>query len=272
MRIRTASGGEHAVNVGSHVLLDVAPKGIMTDQAGQLLGCRMARPIPEHRLRDLVQTATSVFIAQGYRRTQMADVAVALGVAKGTLYLYVESKEALFDLVVRNADGEGAIELPPELPLPSPTAGATLEYVAKALSKRAEIPALHEALARRRAGDVRLEFEGILRALYGTLARNRNGLKLIDRCAADYPELAALWFGRGRELVLGLLGEYLRHRRSHIRPFPDATIAARIVLETLVFWAVHRHWDPAPQQVDERVAEDTVVEFLLHAVVKERSP
>jgi AcrR family transcriptional regulator len=228
----------------------------------------MARTIPEHRLSDLVQAATSVFIAQGYRRTQMADVAAAMGVAKGTLYLYVESKEALFDLVVRNADREGTIELPPKLPVPSPKPRATLEYVARALSERAAMPALQDALARRHAGDVRAEFEGILRALYGTLARNRLGLKLIDRCAPDYPDLAALWFGRGRELVLGLLVEYLRHRRSHVRPFPDAAVAARIVLETLVFWAVHRHWDPAPQQVDERIAEDTVVQFLRDALVK----
>jgi hypothetical protein len=53
-----------------------------------------------------------------------------------------------------------------------------------------------------------------------------------------------------------------------MRPFPDAAIA-RMVLETLVFWAVHRHWDPAPQQVDDRVAEDTVVQLLVGALVKE---
>lgn len=231
----------------------------------------MARPIPEHRLHDLVQTATDVFIAQGYRRTQMADVAVAMGIAKGTLYLYVESKEALFDLVVRNADREGTIELPPKLPVSRPKPGATLEYVAKALSEQAAIPALHDALARRREGDARVELEAVLRALYETLARNRKGLKLIDRCASEYPDLAALWFQRGREFVLGLLVEYLRHRKDHIRKFPDATVAARMVLETLVFWAVHRHWDPAPQPVDERVAEDTVVQLLLDALVKERS-
>lgn len=230
----------------------------------------MPRTIPDRRLRDLVQAATEVFIAQGYRRTQMADVAAAMGLSKGALYLYVESKEALFDLVVRAADREGPVELPPKLPLPTPKAGATLEHVARALSERAAFPALHEALARRRAGDVRLELEEILRELYQTLARNRRGLKLVDRCAPDRPDLAALWFGRGREFVLGLLAQYLGHRRNRVRPFPDVAVAARIVVETLVFWAVHRHWDPAPQQIDERVAEDTVVQFLLDGLVKER--
>jgi hypothetical protein len=42
-----------------------------------------------------------------------------------------------------------------------------------------------------------------------------------------------------------------------------------MVIENLVFWAVHRHWDPAPQRMDEKVAEDTVVQLLLDALVKE---
>lgn len=231
----------------------------------------MARSIPDSRLDDLVRAATDVFISHGYRRTQMADVAEAMGLAKGTLYLYVESKEALFDLVVRSADRDGPLELPPELPVPTPKPGATLEYVAKALAERQAFRALNQALARRRPGSVRAELESILRELYGTLARNRRGLKLIDRCAPDHPDLAALWFGRGREFLLALLAQYLRHRKNHLRSFPDPAVAARIVLETLVFWAVHRHWDPAPQHVDERIAEDTVVQFLLDTLVKERS-
>ncbi|MGH7802861.1 MAG: helix-turn-helix domain-containing protein, partial [Candidatus Binatia bacterium] len=46
----------------------------------------MPRPRTDTRLADLVAAATRVFIGQGYRRTQMADVAEELGVAKGTIY------------------------------------------------------------------------------------------------------------------------------------------------------------------------------------------
>ena len=66
----------------------------------------MARAIPADRFRRLVDCATQVFIERGYAHTQMADVAEAMGIGKGTLYLYVESKEALFDLVLRSADAE----------------------------------------------------------------------------------------------------------------------------------------------------------------------
>ena len=82
----------------------------------------MARSVPLDRLDALVDAATGVFIAQGYRRAQMADVAAVLGLAKGTLYLYVESKEALFDLVVRYADAPRPIPPPRQLPVPTPKA------------------------------------------------------------------------------------------------------------------------------------------------------
>ncbi len=83
----------------------------------------MSRTTPDDRLPQLIAAATEVFIEQGYRRTQMADVAEALGVAKGTLYLYVESKDALFDLVCRSADRP--FERPATLPVPTPSPRAT---------------------------------------------------------------------------------------------------------------------------------------------------
>jgi len=232
----------------------------------------MARRAPEDRFQDLIDAATGVFIAQGYRRTQMADVAEAMGVAKGTIYLYVESKEALFELVIRAASVEERLPLPAELPVVTPRAGTALATVQSVLtSAGGGMPALVAALGRRRVSDVRVEIEVIVRELYTTLSRRRVGIKLVDRCAHDHPELAAAWYTGGREAALALLIEYLeaRRRTGRLRTFPDTAVAARIMLETVVFWAVHRHWDPAPQPMDERAAEDTVVAFVLGAALKE---
>src|SRR2546428_9993122 len=117
----------------------------------------MPRTIPDDRLAKLVDCATEVFIAQGYQRTQMADVAKALGVAKGTLYLYVESKDALFDLVARCADGAHPLPQLSALPLAAPAPGATVAYVRDRLAADQEIPALSAALRRPRVRDVGTE-------------------------------------------------------------------------------------------------------------------
>jgi len=232
----------------------------------------VARRIPDDRLAQLVETATNVFIEQGYQRTQMADIAQALGVAKGTLYLYVESKEALFDLVVRHADDKDAAK-DLALPISTPRPGATLRYVRAELERHQRLPRLAEALARRRVTNVARELADIVRELFQALARNRRRIKLIDRSARDYPELAALWFEGARGGFLSLLEHYLRDRtaRGSLRSVPDIQAAARLALETTVFWAVHRHWDARPQDVNEATAEATVVHFVVAALVKEEN-
>jgi AcrR family transcriptional regulator len=44
----------------------------------------------------ILQAALELFGRYGYRRTSIDDIARQAGVAKGTVYLYVENKEALF--------------------------------------------------------------------------------------------------------------------------------------------------------------------------------
>src|SRR5438093_7283345 len=113
----------------------------------------MARTRPVTRIDELADTAARVFTTRGYRRTQMADVARAMGLAPGTLYLYVASKEALFDLVVQRAFRDGEPPPPPPLPLPAPASGATLRHLRQRFAREAHLPALTAALARRRRSD-----------------------------------------------------------------------------------------------------------------------
>src|SRR2546422_11610136 len=107
----------------------------------------MARTMPDNRVERSVDSATAVFIDRGYAQTQMADVAAALGVAKGTLYLYVESKEELFDLVARHADALRPFETRPALPVRTPKPGATVKYVRERLAQAQVLPTLAKALS-----------------------------------------------------------------------------------------------------------------------------
>ena len=77
---------------------------------------------PAHRRRkearpaELTAAALELFVERGYAATRLEDVAAAAGVSKGTLYLYFDSKEALFKAVVREgllpalAEGEALVE------------------------------------------------------------------------------------------------------------------------------------------------------------------
>ena len=68
----------------------------------------MASATPRPRRRDarpaeLLAAALDTFAAKGFAATRMEDIAARAGVAKGTVYLYYPSKEAIFEALVREA-------------------------------------------------------------------------------------------------------------------------------------------------------------------------
>ncbi len=57
----------------------------------------------EARPAEIVAAALQLFADRGFAATRLEDVATVAGVSKGTVYLYFESKEQLFEAVVREA-------------------------------------------------------------------------------------------------------------------------------------------------------------------------
>ena len=62
--------------------------------------CRWKRR-KEARPEEILDAALELFTVKGFSSTRMVDVAKAAGISKGTLYLYFDSKEAIFRDVVK---------------------------------------------------------------------------------------------------------------------------------------------------------------------------
>lgn len=60
-----------------------------------------ARRRKEARPAELTAAALALFVERGFAATRLDDIAERAGVSKGTLYLYFDSKEALFKAVIR---------------------------------------------------------------------------------------------------------------------------------------------------------------------------
>lgn len=223
----------------------------------------MARRIPEDRFAAVVEAGTAVFIAQGYRRAQMQDVADALGMAKGTVYGAVAGKDALLLACIRHADGLLAPPDPGALPLPAPAPGELVALVAERLADAGDLE-LHRIAARAEPGPVAQEIATIVTDLMVRLTRHRRAIKLVDRCAPEIDGLAQLWFGAGRAHLVGQLTDYLARRAEQGLLRSDAAwdVVARTLTETCVLWAVHRHWDPAPATFRAAQPDDVVAATL----------
>lgn len=228
----------------------------------------MARRIPENRFAELVAAATDVFIARGYRRTQMSDVAEAVGVAKGTLYGYVESKDALLALCLLHADPSVPMAQPAELPVATWPKGRIAEVLKQATNSQSMGVALASALELERAAEPRAEFDAVVREFYDTLYRNRWAIKLIEKCT-DHPEVRNVWQSEGREAPRFTWARYLESRiaAGQVRTFPDVALAARMIIEVCTTWAVHIHWDPMPQRFDSDIARETAISLLVRSYV-----
>lgn len=230
----------------------------------------MPRERPPKRIEDLLVAATRVFSTVGYRRAQMADVARELGVSAGTLYLYAESKEALFDLVLRHGLDGGSPPADLALPVPTPPAGATLAFLRGRIDQAARWPILDAALRRRAPADVAGELSAVLGELATSMRSHRWGLIVLARSALDWPELALVFLGELRARVLANLEAYLRRRArgGQLRDLPDPAVAAVFINETLAFWMLHRLGDPGYAAIPDDTAERVATDMLVHALVR----
>ena len=61
-----------------------------------------AKKSPPPKEQEIISVAAGLFKEKGYRATTLEDIAVAVGMLKGSLYYYIRSKEELLYLVVRD--------------------------------------------------------------------------------------------------------------------------------------------------------------------------
>jgi AcrR family transcriptional regulator len=227
----------------------------------------VARTRPEGRLDEILDAAASVFMAKGFRRTRMSDIAREAGVSAGLLYTYAENKDALYHAVFDRA--LGAMVDQSALPLRTPSAED-----AKAVRKRAAgmgaIAALDRALeSRRRPNDIRAELEQIVGEHYDQIHRYRNALRLVERSAIDTPELTERFYVRGRQPFVARLTTYVERRMNQglLRRVPDPAVAARFVIESVAWFANHRYGDHDGGQIDDDVARATVLQIVCDGLV-----
>jgi AcrR family transcriptional regulator len=229
----------------------------------------MVRSSAEERLERVVSAATSVFAAKGYRRTQMADVAAEVGVSAGNLYNYVESKDALFHACLVAASPAKTNGPPLKLPLRQPPPAATRKVIGAGLTAILEGSALSRALERGPTEDIVAELAEVIGDYYDRTASSRRFQALVERSAADLPELFDAFFVKMRRPALDQLASYIEQRiaSGHLRPVPSVEITARLINEAQSWFARNRHGDPDTKDVDDALVRDTVIDVLSAALL-----
>ncbi|MBK8000639.1 MAG: TetR/AcrR family transcriptional regulator [Verrucomicrobia bacterium] len=231
---------------------------------------RLKAQISGKRLRELVIAALQIFSRQGYERSQVADVAKVMGVAPGTIYLYVEGKEALFDLIIRHTASDDPDWLDNlEVPIPTPAPGTTLEFLREVLGRKGQWPLLETALRSHSTPDIRSELDGVVREQYRLMTRHRAGLVLLTRSALEFPGLVEVFVLGLRKRLLDSLGQYLQARMEsrQIRALADTAATAAVLTQTIVWANLQRPFDPGLSAFTEQTIEDATVDLIVSGLL-----
>jgi AcrR family transcriptional regulator len=219
----------------------------------------------------MLQAAARVFARHGLKASRMADIAREMGVAHGSLYNYVESKEALFLLLV-DQWGHQAIDLAgQELPLKTPPMQSLVERLRQRVSETFPLRELEAALKRRRPADPQSELHAIVRELFVLTERSREGATILEKSARDVPELFGLFFEQVRRDLFERMTRYVAMRvQEGSFAAADPATAARFIIESVTFFARHRFLDPHPQPLDEATVRQTIVDLVTRSLMPAR--
>lgn len=218
------------------------------------------------RTREVAAAALGAFCDGGFRLTQIAHVAERLGVSVGTIYRYVDSKEALFHLAVLEALGEA----PDMLDAPLKTAGIaeSVRALREAIASDRLWSRLDAALAGPAPADVAAEASEIAGQLYKSLSLRAPAIRLLDRCAHEIPALAEIFDREVRAtLMTDLTAWVLKRRLADEAGTPSAAVLARGAMEAVAWLAKNRPGDPTAAWMDEDDARAAAVRIFVNALV-----
>lgn len=191
---------------------------------------------------EILDAALAVFAEKGYAATRMDDIAQRAGVTKGTIYLYFESKDAVFRGLVQES------------------IGATIEGVT--------------AAAARFEGSATDLLRMVLRGI-GTFVRTDDRVvlpKIMIAEAGNFPALAEFYRREVIDRGLGLLTSVIargiaRGEFRAVNPEDAARLCVGPLLVVLFWRTTFGRFDSVPYDLDGLI--ETHIDVLLRGLAAE---
>ena len=198
--------------------------------------------MPLERPADILTAALEAFVENGFAATRLEDIAERAGVSKGTLYLYFESKDALFKAAVR-------------------------ENIVPIVERAEQRVDEFEGSSR----DLLVE---VVRGWWKAMHESRiTGLpKLVLAESSNFPEAARFYFDEVVVRVRGLFARALRRgiESGEFREL-DVDYTVRVAMAPIVMALIWKH-SMVKCQIDGLDFDrqlNALIDILLHGVVRE---
>jgi AcrR family transcriptional regulator len=175
----------------------------------------------DERAPEILDAALACFAEKGFAASRMDDIAKRAGISKGTIYLYFESKEAVFKALAQRAIGERIEAIAGQL---QAFEGSTSDLLRMVLTMVGAIVSTSDAVVLPR---------------------------LVISEAGVFPELAEFWRKEIIDRGLGVLEAVIRRgqSRGEFRPMPPqhgARLCVAPLLVIMLWRGVFARFDSAP--------------------------
>ncbi len=212
---------------------------VADDQSGPATALADTDGGENSKRRQILQGAREVFLSRGFDGASMGEIAKASGVSKGTLYVYFDSKDKLFEVLTieeKKTLAEVLFKLDPENP-----------------DVRAELAALGASFLKHMAEPSHI-----------------SSIRMVIGAAEKFPRIGQTFYEAGPQTGIERLGAYLARQAEAGRlTIPDPNVAAGHFLalcqaESMkrLLFAVDTKLDPA--DIEPRVTEALRIFFLAY--------
>jgi len=213
----------------------------------------------------IAEAASEVFASKGFTAARISDIALRAKVGPGTVYLYAETKEALFELAVLRAF-ESPLVASAEPPYPGTPARERRDLFRGAVEAIANFPQLWIGLQRRGVEESIGEYESILLEIANWLGRYRQAIVLAEKNRLEWPELVEAFDELIWVDLVGHLASYLKTRTKtgHLRDLGDPQLVARVTLASLAGTFLGSPISPEP--LEPRITAPVASRLLVPAL------
>jgi AcrR family transcriptional regulator len=175
----------------------------------------------DERAPEILDAALALFAEKGFAACRMEDIAKRAGISKGTIYLYFDSKEAVFKALAQRAIGERIDAIAGQF---EAFEGSTPELLRMVLTMVGAIASVSDAVVLPR---------------------------LVLAESGNFPELAEFWRHEIVDRGLGLLEAIIRRgqERGEFRPMPPehgARLCVAPLLVIMMWRSVFGRFDAQP--------------------------
>ena len=214
----------------------------MAHSSGKLAAAARARSVEARQAKReaILAAALDVFAENGFAEARLDEVARRAGVAKGTLYLYAESKEALFESLLRAWVAQPIDALKDRLMVEDASLEAQLRILMAFFQR--------EVMGTRRRDIIRLILT--------------EGMRFPAIAEAHYREVVCRGLGVLRQIVERAV-ERGELRSDALARFPQLVVAPALL--ALVWKTLFDRFEP----LDAEAMLDTHVSLLMRAITAE---